>query len=184
MLKHYHSRVTKANHFLRIPTDELIGQNSQMGIDDYRRRNLAVLIKLRYKSQADFSRKYGIPPPNVNALLRGDRSFGGYLARRFEAGEELRPGWLDEEIPLTDEALSIARRFMQLNAENAKNLVSQMNLLQRSQSIGVNELSRLQGLHESAINQRLAEFGGKVNAEGCTDPLSNGTPDIKRRDRQ
>ena len=71
-------------------------------------------------SRAEFSRMAAMQPPHITMLLNGPRPFGHDMARKFETLLALRPGWLDEEIPLTDKALDIARAFQVLNSDHQR----------------------------------------------------------------
>lgn len=105
-------------------------ENKCMDIQENRRRNLALVIKERYKNnQRRFAIEYDTPPPNISQMLKGSRSFGNDWARRIEENEGLRPGWMDEEIPLSDEAMSLAREFMLLGAERRAEILVHMKTL-------------------------------------------------------
>ncbi len=122
----------------RISMTDYLSENSHMDISDFRRRNLKRIIDERYgKVNARFAKQYEMPAPNVSQLVSGKRSFGNELARRIEESEGLRIGWLDEEIPLTDQAIRFARMFMELSdVDQAKLLMrlEELRLVEQAQN--------------------------------------------------
>jgi predicted transcriptional regulator len=105
---------------MRISFTECIAENCDMHTQDYRRRNLARALDELGIKQAEFARMVNRPAPNISQLIRKDRPFGHELAREFETTLGLRYGWLDEEIPLTDKAIGIARAFQVLNDDHQR----------------------------------------------------------------
>lgn len=102
----------KGNKFklkMGISISDRVHENIDMHTQDYRRRNLAAALELKGVSRAELSRMAECPPPHISMLLKGPRPFGHDLARKFESLLALRQGWLDEEVPLTDKAIEVAK---------------------------------------------------------------------------
>ena len=100
---------------LRISNAGNLSQNGEMTITDYRRRNLINVLKDKSMKRSDLARLIDKPMPNVSQMLNGPRSFGSATAREIEEKLNLRPGYLDEEVPLTNQAIGLARSFQRLN---------------------------------------------------------------------
>lgn len=114
----------------RISATGYMSENSHMEIADFRRKNLKRVIDERYGGVSSrFAKQYEMPAPNVSQLISGKRSFGNELARRIEEAEGLRIGWLDEEVPLTDQAIRFARMFMELSDIDQAKLVMRLEEL-------------------------------------------------------
>jgi hypothetical protein len=116
-----------------------------MDITCYRRRNLARIIKERYGKGAEFARAYEMPAPNVSQLVNGPRAFGPEMARRIEEKEGLRLGWMDEEIPFTDKALMLARRFMELDELNQALMLTRLEeitLIEKARNSGATPVTQ------------------------------------------
>lgn len=110
----------KLQHRLRIAGDGNLSDNADMNTYNYRRANLAAVMSQLGLSKADLARRAEMPPPNVTQILNGKRPFGADIARRLEELLSLRYGYLDEEVPLTDQALHLARVFQSLSEEHRR----------------------------------------------------------------
>lgn len=120
----------KSNQRLRISPTENSLQNPTMDTTEIRRRNLQRVIDERYSGKKSaFADAYEMPRPNVTQLIRGPRAFGNEIARKIEEREGMRHGWMDEEVPLTDAALSLSRRFMLLCPVNQAKLIERLEEL-------------------------------------------------------
>jgi len=62
---------------------------------DNRRRRLDVLIREKYRSQAEFIRQTGENQGAISAILKGVRPFGEKKAREIERKAGIDGGWLD-----------------------------------------------------------------------------------------
>ncbi len=102
----------------RIPVMANVVHHLRMSPDENRRRNLATVLVAKGIKKADLARLVGKAPPNITQLLNGGRAFGSKSARQFEEVLNLRPGYLDESYPLTDEALHLAKDFQNLNTQH------------------------------------------------------------------
>lgn len=102
----------------RLPGIDNLSDNSDMDLTEFRRRNLARALREKDVSRAELARRIDVSPPNVTQLINGPRSFGNEIARRIEEAIGLRFGWLDEEVPLTDQAINVARNYQQLNSQH------------------------------------------------------------------
>ncbi len=71
---------------------------SGMNDDDIQQRRVDALKALvgKYKTKAEFARKYGIEPSYVSQLLGGHRGFGEKSARNMEEKLGLPPNYLDQ----------------------------------------------------------------------------------------
>ena len=107
-------------HKMGISISVRVPENIDMHTQDFRRRNLATALQASGTTRAELSRMADCPPSHITMLLNGPRPFGHDLARKFEALLNLRSGWLDEEIPLTDKAIGIARKFQTLNEDHQR----------------------------------------------------------------
>lgn len=109
----------KGNRSLIISAGDNLPYDARMDTTAFRRRNLRTIIDDRYEGKlARFAEAYDMPRPNITQLIKGPRAFGSELARRIEEKEGLRLGWMDEEVPLSDQALRIARAVMSLTDNN------------------------------------------------------------------
>lgn len=112
-----------------MPKYEPVMDNADMTTQDYRRRNLEAALEERGLSKAAFARLADKPRPNITQMLNGSRPFGAELAREFERLLNLRYGWLDEEVPLTNKAINLARDFQTLNADHQTEVVQLVTVL-------------------------------------------------------
>lgn len=135
---------------MRMPNNDSVIHNSEMTTQDYRRRNLDRALEERGMSRAEFARLADKPRPNITQMLNGSRTFGAELAREFEQILNLRYGWLDEEVPLTNKAIHLARDFQSLNDDHQTEVVQLVTVLKAveehlAEAVAIRQFDKLAG---------------------------------------